>query len=115
GQYVSFEAVDAEIIKALQESLQNNKKTALILSGIYGPSLAGVIREFKGTFKNLDVIVYNPFGNSAQRQANLETFGSEDLHQYNLEKARIIVGINADFLQIGTSPVYLTKQYSRRK
>lgn len=115
GQYSSFELVDREIRGKLRKASSEGKKTALIMSSIYGPSLSRVVSDFQKAYGNVDVILYNPLGNSAEAQANAETFGHEDLLQYDFEKAKVIVGISADFLSSGSYPVYLTKQYSKRK
>ncbi|MGE3608313.1 MAG: 4Fe-4S dicluster domain-containing protein [Bacteriovoracaceae bacterium] len=115
GQYSTYDIIDAEIKGKLKESASSGKKTALVMSSIYGPSLSRVVNDFQKAYENVDIILYNPMGNSAESQANLETFGHEDLLQYDLEKAEVIVGVSADFLSSGTYPVYLTKQYSKRK
>lgn len=115
GTYSTFATVDSEIRNKLKSSVTKGGRTALVVSSIYGPSQYQVIEHFKETYPNTDVIVYNPLGNSALVQANKETFGKEDTFQYDLEKAKLILGISADFLSAGQYPVYLTKQYAARK
>ncbi len=115
GQYTTFATIDEDIRASLLKSVSDGKRTALILSAVYGPSLANVVNDFKNSFGNVDVIIYNPFGDSALVRANAESFGREDVFNYNLEKAKVIVGISSDFLATGLDPVNLTKQYSKRK
>lgn len=115
GEYSTFAVIDAEIKKALQDSVSAGKRTALVMSSIYGPSTLKAVSDFKAAFGNVDVIVYNPFGNSALVEANRLSFGKEDVFQYNLEKAKLVVGLASDFLATGLSSVNLTKQYSKRR
>lgn len=115
GQYTTFTTIDAEIKKHLQQAVNAGKRTALIVDSIYGPSLLFTINEFKKAFGNVDVIVYNPLANSSQVRANIDSFNKEDVLSYNLEKSKLIVGISSDFLSEGTSPIDLTKQYSKRR
>lgn len=115
GQYTTFEAIDAEIRAALLKAASEGKRTALVMNSIYGPSLLNVVTDFKNSFGNVDVIIYNPFGESATVRANALSFGREDTFAYKLSDAKLIVGISSDFLATGTDPVHLTKEYSARK
>lgn len=115
GQYTTFQAIDADIRASLLKGVSDGKRTALVLSSIYGPSLLNVVNEFKNSFGNVDVIIYNPFGESASVRANSLSFGREDAFSYKLQGARVIVGISSDFLATGIDPVHLTKEYAARK
>ncbi len=115
GQYTTFEAIDSEVRASLLKAASDGKRTALILNSVYGPSLLNVVTDFKNSFGNVDVIVYNPFGESASVRANSLSFGREDVFNYKLDKAKVIVGISSDFLATGSDPINLTKQYSKRK
>lgn len=40
-------------------------------------------------------------------------FGHDSLPRFEIEESKVIVGIGSDFLDIGTSPVYLTKGFAK--
>lgn len=111
GQSISWETFDKEVI----EQLKSSKKIALILRDIHGPSMLAAVEAFKNYYKNVEVILYNPFGRSSQVKANDLSFGFLDELEYDLETAQLIVGINADFLGTMSQSVELTKQYAKRK
>lgn len=115
GQYSTYEMIDGEINLRLKQSVTDGKRTALIISSVYGPSLSSAIHVLKKSYGNVDVIVYNPFGNSSLVSANSDTFALADVFNYNLGSAKLIVGISSDFLASGVAPVDLTKQYAKRK
>lgn len=115
GQYTTFKIVDDEVKDLLKQTAANDKKNALVIDSIYGPSLLGAINAFKQTYQNTDVIIYNPLGSNALVRANQDCFQKEDVLTYNLTNAKLLVSISADFLSTGLTATNLTKQYSRRR
>lgn len=115
GEYSNYKTIDSEIMAGLNQSRNQGKRIALVLSSIYGPSQKSVVERFQNHFGNVDIIQYNPFAKSTQVKAVEEVFGQRDALEYNLENADIVLGISADFLATGIYPISLTKQYSARK
>jgi molybdopterin-containing oxidoreductase family iron-sulfur binding subunit len=57
-------------------------------------------------------VVYEPFSVSAIRDANAKSFGSAIVPHYRFDKAKVIVGLEADFLGTWLSPVEFAHQYA---
>src|SRR5262249_4845163 len=60
-------------------------------------------------------VEYDPISLSAMRAANAESFGRRVIPHYAFDKARVIVGLEADFLGTWLSPVEFTRQYAQSR
>lgn len=115
NQYTTFGSIDHEIVQSLKQSRQTGKRVAVVLDALRGPSSKQVLDTFSSTYGNVDIIIYNPLGKSSEVEANQKCYGRQEKHLYNFLEADIIVSIDHDFLNAGVEPVYLTKQYSKRR
>lgn len=111
----TFDNAITKIKKALSSAKLNGKKTAFITSTHFGPTKSTLIEEFKSFYPNVEIISYSPNCVSSIYEANKLVFGSYDGFNFDLSKANLIVGVNADFLGGYLNPVNFSKQYSSRK
>lgn len=104
--------VDAEIIPALEKISADGKEIVLLTATIISPSTRQIIKEFSEKYGNVTWLTYDAISMQAMRKANELNFGEAFIPTYDLSKAKLVVGFNADFLGTWMSPTEYTKQYS---
>ena len=107
-----WESVDREILMALQSHVQRERKVVLLTSTIISPTTKELINEFIASYPNVEWIQYDAVSYSAIRKANEMSFGKSAIPFYRFDKAKVIVGFNADFLGNWILPVTFTKQFT---
>jgi molybdopterin-containing oxidoreductase family iron-sulfur binding subunit len=111
GQPAKWEDVDRHVLEALTDVADKHK--IVFLSGtINSPSTLEIIGLWKEKYPNFQHIVYEPTSLSAIRAANEASFGRAAVPHYSFDKARVIVGLEADFLGTWLSPVEFARQYA---
>jgi Fe-S-cluster-containing dehydrogenase component/anaerobic selenocysteine-containing dehydrogenase len=107
-----------DVYSLLGDRLKNAKKVA-ILTGSASGHRHEFFREFlgnAGSNPETDLYTFEPntlF--SAIAKAHEGVFGHEALPRIELDEAKIIVGLGADFLEMGTSPVFHGKGFSKSR
>jgi len=107
----SYTSIDAEL-KSKLKSAASKGKVVVLSNTVTSPSTHKVINGFLGQYDNSEHVMYDAFSQSAQLKANETVYGKRVLPNYRLEKAKLIVGFNADFLGTWMAPVEFTKKYA---
>jgi molybdopterin-containing oxidoreductase family iron-sulfur binding subunit len=115
GQTLSWEAIDAELIKKLREVEGQNKKIVLITNTLRSPSTLELIKDFQKTYKQVTHISYAPYEVNSILDAQEMCFGERGFPALEIKKAKLIVGFSADFLGTWGASVAQTKDYSERR
>jgi molybdopterin-containing oxidoreductase family iron-sulfur binding subunit len=111
GKEVStFDAFD-KMVAADLASL-GGKPVVLLTSSIASPTTAAVIAQFLAKFPGSRHVMYDAVSYSGMLLANEASYGKRAIPSYNLAAAKVIVGLNSDFLASGISPVEFNKKYS---
>ncbi len=112
GQPATWDEVDEHILESLREARTSKRKVALLSSTINSPSTLRIIADFGKEYPNFSHVTYDPVSFSAIRAANAGSFGRAVVPHYLFDKARVIVGLEADFLGTWLSPVEFARQYA---
>ncbi len=112
-QEASWKQVDDEITERLTSIRANNSTIVLLTPTINSPSTLAVIDGFKKVYPSLKHVQYDAVSASAIHEANSATFGKNVIPTYHFDKARLIVGFEADFLGSWLMPIEFTKLYSQ--
>jgi MoCo/4Fe-4S cofactor protein with predicted Tat translocation signal len=106
----SFENLD----KMIGEAMTGIAGTSVVLltSTINSPSTLAVIEEFKKKYTGARHIQYDAVSYSGMLEANEASYGKRALPSYQFDKAKVIVGLGADFLGTWLSPVEYARQYA---
>ena len=112
GSQTEWDTIDKEISDRLTKLNKEGKKVVLLTSTIISPSSKALINEFIETYPNVEWISYDPVSFASMRKANELNFGASVIPSYHFDKAKVIVGFNADFLGNWLMPVAFSKQYS---
>ncbi|MCZ2357329.1 MAG: 4Fe-4S dicluster domain-containing protein [Bacteroidia bacterium] len=106
-----WEDVDNQIKTKLGEL---SGKIVLLSHSILSPSTRSLIQTFAEKFK-VRHITYDSYSSSAILEANQQCFDKAVLPHYRFDKAKIIVGFNADFLGTWLTPTTFTKQWVKNR
>jgi len=112
GNPATWQEVDRHILDALTASRATDRKVVLLSGSITSPSTKQLITEWDSSYPHFQHVVYEPFSFSAMRQANAQSFGAAAIPHYRFDKARVILGLDADFLGTWLSPVEFARQYA---
>lgn len=106
----SYDAIDKKITAALAAA--GSKQIAILTSTVSSPSLSAVVAEFTTKYPSAKHIMYDAYSYSGMLDANMNSFGKAAIPAYQLDKAKTIVSIGADFLGTWLSPAELARQYA---
>jgi len=110
-----WEEIDRDILNELKGHSSRDRKVVLLTSTIISPSTKELIKEFQSGYPNVEWIQYDPVSFSAMRKANKTSFGQAVIPNYHIDKARVIVSFNADFLGNWLMPVAFNKQFAESR
>ena len=102
-----YPEVDKEIVKALKK-----RKTAFLTGEWPSPSSELLLRDF---CKNISCshFVWNPLNHSSLAKAQKLCYGETLVPRFALDRARLILSINCDFLGTWLHPTEFNRSYSK--
>ncbi|MBO0911076.1 MAG: 4Fe-4S dicluster domain-containing protein [Acidobacteria bacterium] len=112
GQAQSWEEVDRQVLDRLNAAFAAKGKVVLVSGTITSPSTLEIIREWSRSYPGFRHVVYDPVSLSALREAHARSFGRPMIPHYRFDQARLVLGLEADFLGTWLSPVEFARQYS---
>ena len=115
GEKSDWKTVDGQIKKEFEKLAQEGKKVVILTSTIISPSTKKLFKEIKEKFPNVETMVYDPISFRAMRDANEKNFGKPAIPSYYFDKAKTVVGFNADYLGNWLMPVTFSKQYAKNR
>jgi molybdopterin-containing oxidoreductase family iron-sulfur binding subunit len=113
GKPAEWPQLDEEIITGLKAAAAKQGKVVLLSSTITSPSTREIIARWGREVPGFRHVVYDPISASALRTASAQAFGRPLIPHYMFDRARVIVGLDADFLGTWLSPVEFARQYAR--
>lgn len=115
GQPAKWQEVDQHVMDGLREAAGGKREIVLLSGTINSPSTRRLIAEWQTRYPNFRHVEYDPVSLSALRAANGQSFGRAVVPHYAFDKARVIVGLEADFLGTWLSPVEFARQYASNR
>jgi molybdopterin-containing oxidoreductase family iron-sulfur binding subunit len=115
GTALSWEAVDAEVIAGLDKLSAAGEQVVVLSQSLASPVHQSAIDALIEKYPNVKQVTYDAVSMDAVRSANEITLGQRIIPGYHFDKARVIVGVNCDFLGTWLSPVEFAEQYGRVK
>jgi len=106
-----WDVIDAEIGGVMPAS----SRVRIVSHTIMSPSLLAAVEEFKGRFRNTELVQYDPVSAAALLDANERNFGERAVPSYHFDKADVIVAIGCDFLGTWVSPVQFAHDYAKNR
>jgi len=115
GTEQTWEKVDGEVIKNLNELRSKGEKVILVTPTIISPSEKAAIKKFISKYPNVKHVQYDAVSASGMLEANKQYLGQAFIPDYRFDKAEVIVGFAADFLGTWLSPIEYTKRYVKNR
>ncbi len=109
---INWEDLDQQIIAKLGAISAKGAQIRIVSNTILSPSTKAAIEKFKVKYPTTQHVQYDQSSNYGMWKANEESFGTAMIPSYDFSKAKVIVGVAADFLGSWISPVEFTKQYA---
>lgn len=113
GNAVSWAEIDGSIEKQLSDI--GSGKIVILSGTIVSPSTRALIGEWCAKFPNARHVMYDAVSSAAILSANEKSFGVRVLPHYRFDRAKVIVGLNADFLGTWISPVEFARAYAQNR
>jgi Fe-S-cluster-containing dehydrogenase component/anaerobic selenocysteine-containing dehydrogenase len=113
GKPASWEEVDAFVGERLAAVAARGGPIVLLTGTLHGPATRQLLTDWMARFPTARHVAYDAISLAGLRYANEASFGAPVVPRYRLDRARVIVGIEADFLGTWLSPVELTRRYAR--
>lgn len=101
--------------QATVSTLKNAKNIRLLTESFTSPALRQTLQKFVQQFQNAKWVEYEPISQETARSAAKISFGNPQLPKIHLDKAKIILSINSDFLGNYESQVHLRNWAKGRK
>jgi MoCo/4Fe-4S cofactor protein with predicted Tat translocation signal len=115
GKPAPWHDIDDQIAAGLDDVRARQGKVVLLSTTITSPTLLAVIERWRKAFPSFRHVTYDPVSASALRAAAAQAFGRPLIPHYAFDRAKVIVGIDADFLGTWLSPVEFARQYARSR
>lgn len=112
---VSWETVDKEILDQLTSIATKGGAIRIVSQTILSPSTKSVIADFTAKYPTTKHVVYDANSSSALIKGNELSFGKAVLPTYDFSKAKLVVGIDADFLGTWISPETYSAQFAQTR
>lgn len=110
GEAVSWEFLDRRLREELAAVRRQGKEILVLTGTINGPSLEFQLQRFVEHY-GARRIAYDPCSSSAVAAAHELTHGVRALPDWRMERADVIVGVDADFLGPWLAPVEFAQAY----
>jgi molybdopterin-containing oxidoreductase family iron-sulfur binding subunit len=113
GRPVPWKEMDGEVGRALAATSAAGKKVVVLSGTINGPSTRALLARWRERYPRFQHVTYEPVSVSALREAQRRAHGEATVPHYDFAAARVIVGLEADFLGTWLSPVEFARAYNR--
>ena len=116
GEIRPFEAFATAIRQVLEAQAGSQGLGIRVLSEtVSSPTLGAQIDEFLGRFPRAKWVQWEPFGRHNVREGSRLAFGEYVDPKYSLEKADVILSLDADFLCTGNGALTHSRAYASRR
>ncbi|MBK8255913.1 MAG: 4Fe-4S dicluster domain-containing protein [Polyangiaceae bacterium] len=115
GKPVGWKEVDSQVRAALEKAKTSAKPVFVVHPPDIGPTESAALARFAEVYTNTKRVVFDTSAVGLWAQAHESTHGSRTVPLVKLDIAKVVVGIEADFLGTWLSPVEFTKAYSKAR
>ncbi|MCT4646069.1 MAG: molybdopterin oxidoreductase, partial [Carboxylicivirga sp.] len=111
GNPIRWEDVDAKLTETLA-TWDASKEFVIVTPSIISPSTKKLIADFIAKYPFVVHETFDAYSYSAIRDAYKQSFGEAIIPSYRFDKAKLVVGFNADFLGTWLQPTAFGRQYA---
>ena len=100
GSETDWATLDAEVVAGLEKAVAEGKEIVILTETIISPSTKKAVAAFAAKYGDaVKHVTYDAISASGMLEANEACFGVKALPAYDFAKAKVIVGVGADFLE----------------
>jgi len=117
GASSTWKDVDAALGKELGQISANGGNITFLTGTIISPSTEAAIEAFKGKMgaDNVNVVTYDPVSSYGVRKSHEYSFGKAIIPDYDFSKAKVIVSVDADFMNNWLMHTQYVPQYAKNR
>ncbi len=114
GQEIDWEKADAEITRIIN-ALKGRGTVRIVTPTVISPATQQVIDQFLAQFADGKHIQYDVVSAAALLDAHQIATGKRVLPNYRIDRAKVVVGVECDFLGGWLSPAEMAKRYGQAR
>lgn len=111
GTRVEYKDADAAVMVALK----NAGSVRVLSTPIMGDSTRKLVKEFLGSFRDGELVEYEPITYGDISEAQTLSYGSSEIPGYDFERADVVVSLGADFLETWGSSTENARSWAKRR
>jgi molybdopterin-containing oxidoreductase family iron-sulfur binding subunit len=115
GQPARWSEIDRQVQQGLQAAATAGGAIVLLSGTLVSPSTRELIDRWLARYPRARHVVYDAVSFDALLEAAQQSFGQRRVPHFRFDRARVVVGIEADFLGSWLSPVEFTRQYAEAR
>ena len=116
GEIRSWSAFLSEMREAVQRFKQNKGSGLRILTEtVTSPTLASQLKKLLSDYPSAKWHQYEPVGRDPARAGARLAFGTDVAARYHLEKANVVLSLDADFLSTGPGKLRYVRDFTARR
>jgi len=114
GKGTTWDRLDAEVNGRLA-AYRTSGTVRLLTPTLVSPTARSIAANFLAQFGDARHVVVDPVSHSGMREAHRRAFGTPTIPSIDIDKAKLIVSIDADFLGTWLSPVQFARARADRR
>jgi molybdopterin-containing oxidoreductase family iron-sulfur binding subunit len=111
----TWEEAYKNIAAALGSANSSGKEIAVIANTITSPTLKKLFDDFKTTYPTAKLYSYELFNNNARKSAWMKSYNKKSLPVLELNKAKVILALESDFLGNDENAIEYTRMFSESR
>jgi anaerobic selenocysteine-containing dehydrogenase/Fe-S-cluster-containing dehydrogenase component len=108
---ISFEEAEALIAEKAREAVKKGPNRVRLLSEIVGDSLFALFQEALRQWESEGPVLFEPYAHESLKAAHEAVFGIPAVPALHMERADLLIGFGADFLETWLSPVEYAQKF----
>ncbi len=108
---ISFEAAEAMITEKAMEAGRQGPNRVRMLSEIAGDSLLSLFQDALRQWESDGPVLYEPYAYESLKAAHEAVFGIPAVPSLHMDRADLLIGFGADFLETWVSPVEYARKF----
>ena len=108
---ISFEDAEALIAQKAMEAGRQGPNCVRLLSEIVGDSLLALFQEALQQWESNGPVLFEPYAYESMKAAHEAVFGVSAVPSLHMDRADVLIGFGADFLETWLSPVEYARKF----
>ncbi len=114
-QPVQWKDLTSKIAGELKAASSSGKEIAIVTNTISSPTLKKLLEDFKTTYPTTKVYSYEVFNDSNRKSAWQKCYGTRPMPVVQLDKAKVIVALESDFLETEGDSIESTRMFTQNR